>query len=338
MTLKNLALFLLLSVFASLSVFADNGREPFFKTDNAECSVWGYANIVGGTDSDFTANAIRLRTSCKYKSFSFFMENDIAGLNDEVAANYITQAWVAYHFGKEGMVGDMFGDTTIRAGSIVTAARMYLPAAYETIPVEGPANPFHPYGYGVQIQTKITPNLLFVGDVTGTTTPAFDDSERWNGTETSERLVWDALHDGEMGKTNLQLSVFHQESDTADRIGFGIKYNPTENLDLYGGLYRTDEKIKGENTGGYALADYKLWSMENNALDLRIMGMVEMKGGSSPYTGFSGGLSLVLPQNGGYGRFAGTSATVDFTHSNTTINDGMDTDDNLLMTRIRIFF
>lgn len=337
MTLKKLLPFLFSAIFAS-SVFADRQVDPFFKTDNAECSAWGYSNIVGGTDQDLTASAIRLRTGCKYKNFSFFMENDAAGLNDDVATTSITQAWVAYNFGRESLFGNMFSDTTIRAGSIVTAARTYLPSAYETIPVEGPTNPFHPYGYGVQIQTKITPHLLFVGEVTGSTTPKFDDTERWNGVETSQRLVWDASSDHETGKADLQLSLFHQRSDLSEKIGIGIKYYPTEDLDLYGGIYRISEDTKGNSLGGYALADYKLWGMKNNALDLRIMGMVETMNGSREYAGFSGGLSLVLPKNGGYGRFADSSATIDFTHATSRTSGGPEIEDNTIMTRFRIFF
>lgn len=338
MTPKKLALLFLLALFVSSSAFSNSDNTPFFKTDNAECTSWGYTNIIGGPDTDFAANVIRLRTNCRYKNFSFFMENDIAGLNPNITENYITQAWVSYNFGKKGIVGNLFGNTAIRAGSIITAAMLYLPAPYETIFVRSQDNPFNPFGYGIQLQTKITPNLLFVADITGTTTPAFNDSERWDGLETSQRLVWDALHNAKTGKTQLQLSLFHQWSDTADRIGFGTKYSPTEDLDLYGGAYRTSEDLKGESVGGYALADYKLWSMENNALELRAMGMVEASEGVRQYLGFSGGLSLVLPKDSGYGRFGGSSATVDFTHSNTKTNDGPEIDDNAIMTRIRIFF
>jgi len=339
---KKLIACFLFTLFTSSPVFAGHDSEPIYKKGDAECSIWGYSNVIGGSKRDFMADQIRTETSCKYKSFSFFMENDIAGLNDRIPANYITQAWVGYNFGKAGLFGNMFSDTTIRAGSLVTAARLYQPAAYATIPIEDPTNPFHPYGYGVQIQTKITPNLTFVGDITGATGLPFDNPRRFEGTETSQRLAWDAVHDKETGRTKLQLSLFHQWSAEADKIGFGAKYSPTENLELYGGVYHMDEhapsKKPGESNGGYVLADQKVWSMKNNKLDLRVMGMVEKTTGKEDYTGVSVGPSLVLPKNGGYGRLTDSSVTVDLTHSKTSIDGGPQINDNAIMTRFRIFF
>jgi hypothetical protein len=335
MPFKKLLLSFLFALLVSSPVFANHEVEPLFKTDNAECSIWGYASFTGGTKQDFMANPIRLRTSCKYKNFSFFMENDISGLDNRIHPNYITQAWVGYNFGKEGLVGNMFSDTTVRAGSVLTAGGLYLPPAYLAITIGSPSNPFHHYGYGVQLQTKITPSLTFIADVTGPTGPSFNDPQRFNGMETSQRLVWDV-------KKNLQLSISNQKSDISQRTGVGVKYSPTENLDLYGGGYRAKEEARSEKpgttVGGYGLADYKVWGMKDNKLDLRVHGMVEKTSGATNYTGVTAGTSLVLPENGPYGRLGGSSVTVDLLHSETKPNDGPKIEDDVVGIRVRVFF
>ncbi len=343
MTLKKFAMSFLLAFLFLSSAFANDQNEPFFKSGDAQCSIWGYASITGGSEQDFMGAPIRTRTSCTYKKFSFFMENDLSGLDSRIPANYITQGWVGYNFGKEGLAGNFFSNTTIRAGSLITAGGLYLPPAYMAISIESPHNPlFHAYGYGVQVETKITPNLTFVGDVTGTTGPAFNDPKRFDRTETSQRLIWDAVKDKTTGLPELQLSVSNQWSSESQRIGFGAMYRATKDLDLYGGIYRSDEHPRDGKAsighGGYALADYKLWSMEGNKLDLRIMGMFNKTVGDTDYTSYSAGPSLVLPKEGGYGRFGGSSVTVDFSHSDTKAPGVPETTDNAIMTRVRIFF
>lgn len=344
MTLKKIIACIVFVFLISASGFAsaEHKPEPIYKSENAEVSVWGYSNIVGGTEKDFMANQIRIRASAKYKNWSFFMENDLAGLDSRIAENYITQAWVGYNF-KDPLVGNMFSNTTVRAGSILTAGGLYFPPPYALIPVIGPKMPFKFYGYGVQVQTNVTKNIVLIADVTGKTGPTFNDFEaRTSQIETSQRVVWNAMKN-EGGKTTLQLSLSHMWSDTANRVGVEAKYSPFNDLDLYSDVYFANEhpaSTKAQtNTGGYALADYKVWSMEGNKLDLRMHGMFEKAGGAIEYTGYTGGVSLVLPEDGPYGkRFGGTGVTADFTHSETAINNGPKVNDNVPMFRVRVFF
>jgi hypothetical protein len=343
MILKKSIIVLFVALFAlfSFEVLAEHKPDPLYKSENAELSVWGYTNIAGGPEKDFMASPLRIRTSGKYKNWSFFMENDIAGLDSRVKENYITQAWVGYTI-KDPLIGNMFSNTTVRVGSIYTAGSQYLPAPFMTIPSIAQKNPFSYFGYGVQVQTNITKNLVVIGDVTGTTGPAFNDFEkRTSQIETSQRVIWDAIKD-ESGKTTLQLSLSHMWSDASNRVGFGAKYSPFDDLDLYGGMYYANEhpnvKKPQTNTGGYALADYKVWSMEGNKLDLRIHGMFEKTNGAINYNGYTAGASLILPEGGTYGRFSGSSITADFTHSETVINNGGTVSDNIPTIRFRVFF
>ncbi|MCX6739410.1 MAG: hypothetical protein NT098_05190 [Candidatus Parcubacteria bacterium] len=342
MALKKIAISVLLAFLVSSLVFANDQNEPFFKSGDAQCSIWGYASFTVGPEQDFMGAPIRTRTSCTYKKFSFFMENDLSGLDSRIPANYITQAWVGYNFGKEGLIGNFFSNTTIRAGSLITAGGLYLPPAFMAVSIKSPNNPFQSFGYGVQVETKVTPTLTFIGDVTGATGPAFNDPKRFDRTETSQRLIWDAVKDNTTGQPKLQLSVSNQWSNESQRIGFGAMYRATKDLDLYGGVYHNDEHPRtgkaSTGNGGYALIDYKLWGMEGNKLDLRVMGLFNKAVGDTEYTSYSAGPSLILPKEGGYGRFGGSSVTVDFSHSNTKTTDGPEVSDNAIMTRVRIFF
>ncbi|MCX6736005.1 MAG: hypothetical protein NTZ13_02885 [Candidatus Parcubacteria bacterium] len=342
MALKKIAISFLLAFLFSSSAFANDQNEPFFKSGDAQCSIWGYASFTVGPEQDFMGAPIRARTSCTYKKFSFFMENDLSGLDSRIPANYITQAWVGYNFGKEGLIGNFFSNTTVRAGSLITAGGLYLPPAFMAISIESPNNPFQPFGYGIQFETKIMPSLTFVGDITGATGPAFNDPKRFDRTETSQRLIWDAVKDNETGRPKLQLSVSNQWSNESQRIAFGAMYRATKDFDLYGGIYRSDEHPRGGKTsignGGYVLADYKLWSMEGHKLDLRVMGMFNKTVGDTDYTSYSAGPSLILPKEGGYGRFGGSSVSINLSHSNTKTTQGPEITDNAIMTRVRIFF
>jgi hypothetical protein len=341
MTLKKtLSCFVFAFLFSGIAL-AEHKPDPIYKSEKAEVSIWSYANITGGTGRDFMANQIRTRISGKFGNVVAFAEIDLAGLDNRINENYVTQAWVGYNF-KDPLVGNMFSNTTVRVGSVLTAGGLYLPAPYLTIPVVGQKTPFKYFGYGVQVQTNITKDIVFIGDVTGTTGPAFNDFEaRTSQVETSQRVIWDAMKN-ESGKTNLQLSLSHMWSDVSNRVGFGVKYSPFADLDLYGGGYYANEhpisKKPQSNIGGYALADYKIWSMEGNKLDLRVHGMFEKTDGTVKYTGYTGGVSFVLPEDGGYGRFGSSSATVDFTHGTTSINSGPAVEDNAVGARFRIFF
>ncbi len=341
MTLIKRFMLTLCAILLSTGALAEHNPEPLYQSENAKVSIWGYTNIVGGKDTEFKANQVRIRTSAEYKNWRFFMENDIAGLDDRIKANYITQAWVGYNFGKEPLFGNMFSDTTIRAGGLLTAGGLYLPASFETIPVVSQHNPFGSYANGVQIQTNVIKDVTLTADITGTTGVPFDDINRNSRTETSQRIDWKAMKDAD-GKTLLKLSLFNAWSTDFHRLGFRFVASPTDRFDLYGGMYRADEHAVGKRAtvgmGGFILPEYTLWKMDGNKLDLKVNAMYETMNGSINYDGFSGGLSLELPKEGGYGRFANSSVSLDFTHSITSVDNGPKVVDNAPMVRFRIFF
>jgi hypothetical protein len=341
MTLKKIiSCFVFAFLFSGIAL-GEHKPDPIYKSDKAEVSLWSYANITGGTGRDFMANQIRTRISGKYGNIVAFAEIDLAGLDSRIAENYITQAWVGYNF-KDPLFGKMFFNTTVRVGSIYTAGSQYLPAPFLTIPAIGQKTPFKYFGYGAQVQTNVTKDIVVIADVTGTTGPAFNDFEaRSSQIEASQRVIWDAMKD-KGGKTTLQLSLSNMWSDVSNRVGFGIKYSPLNDLDLYAGGYYANEhpisKKAQSSAGGYVLADYKVWSMEGNKLDVRAHGMFEKSVGMIDYTGITAGVSLVLPEGGAYGRFGSSSTTVDFTHGTTGINNGPVVEDNTVVARFRLFF
>ena len=341
MTLKKIILSILFSLLISGQALAGHEVDPFYKSDDAKVSIWGYSNIVGGKDTEFKANIIRIRSTLEYKNWTFFMENDIAGLDERIKANYITQAWAGYNFGKEPLFGNMFSNTIIRAGGLLTAGGLYLPASYETIPVISQHNPFGSYANGAQIQTNIAKDVTLTADITGATGVPYNDANRNSRTETSQRVDWNAIKNDE-GKTTLKLSLFNAWSTDFHRLGLRFVASPTERFDIYGGIYRADEHAVGKRasvgTGGFILPEYTLWKMDGNKLDLKVNAMYENMSGPINYNGYSGGLSLELPKEGGYGRFANSSVSADFTHSTTAIDNGPKVNDNVPMVRFRIFF
>ena len=269
------------------------------------------------------------------------MENDLAGLDSRILANYITQAWVGYTV-KDAVVNDMFANTTFRVGSILTAGGQYLPAAYLGITVLPPINPFGAYGYGVQIQTDIVPGVTFTGDVTGTTGKRFNDlNARTSRFETSQRITWDAVQQ-KNGKTELQLQLTNAWSDEFHKIALGAVLLPTDDLGLYGAIFRDseheDEKKPYTNVGGYVITDYRIWRMEGNKLDLHSHVKVEKVMGNMDYTGYTGGLSLTLPEDGGYGRIGGSNVTFDVTKQSMSINNGPVVNDTVTGVNVRVFF
>ncbi|MCK9351426.1 MAG: hypothetical protein WCT49_02465 [Candidatus Paceibacterota bacterium] len=345
--MKKIIIRILFIFFISFGAFAAGHEvEPIYKKNDLEVNVWGYTNIVGGSEQDFMASQFRIRTGLKYKEhWLAFVETDIAGLDSRVHANYITQGWVGYNFGKEGLVGKMFSDTTIRGGLLMTAGEMYLPASYATIPAGKGYSPFKHYASGIQVQTMITPRLLFIGDVTGSTGLPYNDKDRWSSgkIETSQRLQWDAIKNTAGDKTILQLALMNAWSDEFHKIGVTAKWSPTKNFDWYNGAFRSSTHLPGHRpyteTGWFTLPDYKLWSMKDNKLDLRVHAVYEERTGG-PISGRSetAGIALVLPKDGGYGRFKDSSVTLDFTHSDTRADGGPNVSDNAIMTRVRIFF
>ena len=344
MTLKKILLGFIFAFVVSAPTLADDHVvAPWYKSDNAEVSAFGYSNMTVGTEKDFMANQIRERITGKYKNFTAFAEFDVAGLLDDRIAkpNYITQAWVGYNFGKEPLFGNMFSNTIIRAGSFLTAGGTPFYTAYQSIPIIDPYTPFAYYANGVQFQTDVTKNITITADVTGTSGLPITDNQRTGRTETSQRLDWNAIRNKD-GKTTLQLSLMNAWSDEFERTALRFKWSPIDRLDLYGNVFRANEqpiaKKATHETGGFAMVDYTLWKMGGNKLDLKVLGMFEKRSGTINYTGYTGGVTLELPENGGYGRLGGSSVTADFTSGTTSIGNGPAIDDDSAMIRFRILF
>jgi hypothetical protein len=334
---------LILTFIISGSAFAIHDIEPLFQTDDFMLTVWGYTNVTAGGGAEAKAAQARIRMLGEYGHLRFFMETDLAGLDPTNKANYITQGWLGYNFGKEGLVGDMFADTTIRAGLLMTAAELYLPASYATIPAASMFNPFHHYASGIQVQTMITPRLLFMADVTGPAGLQFNDTERWNSgdLQTSQYLRWDAVKVDE--RTALELAVSHASSTEFEKIGLTVKASPTENLDWYNGAFRSNIRLPGSKPvtdyGGYTMPDYRFLQIDNKyigKLDLRVHGVYEKRFGSTEYTGKTIGVSAVLPHDSIFTHFSDSSVTLDVSNSDTKVDGGPNIPDTSVWFRLRL--
>ena len=340
--MKRLIPFLLLFLVAWSGFADDHTVEPFFKGNDWSISGWGFANITGGTKVDTRASQLRYRIYGNNSSgFSFFLEADIAGVIDHSIQNpsYLTQAWVAYTH-KEPLLGDkMFSESTIRGGRFQIAGFYDMPGAFFLPTIANPvSNPFPAYGTGVQFSTKILPNLKFLADVTtrdGQPFPVNELKDQRIWVETSEWLQWKATD-------TLSLSLTNHSSEYFQRNGFGVVYKPFESLTLKGNVYLNNENIPElapvHYWGGYGQAEYTLYKFQSPRLDLKIHGLVEGMSGTKNYSGETAGVMLELPEGAGWGRFGGSSATVDYTHSNLQINNGPEIVDNPVMFRIRVGF
>jgi hypothetical protein len=342
MNLKKIILCFLLVFPVTCFALAKHEVDPIYKSDTVELNVWGYSKMTYGAEKDFVSYPTRERMSIKYKEhWLAFAEIDVSHfLQPNAPYNPVTQAWVGYSFGK---TDNIFSDVTIRAGSLLTAGALYLPPAYMTTTVASPTNPFGHYANGFQV-SKIWKDVTVMADVTGATKLAIDNPQRMSRVETSQRVDWNAIKNKE-GKTTLQLSLMNAWSnDVYHRMGLGVKYNPTPNLGLYAGMFRAHERLTPAKaiteTGGYALAEYNLFKFRGGVLDLDVRphAMIEKVNGPKDYTGYTGGVSFVLPEDGGYRRLNGSKVTFDYTNQTTTTDNGPKVEGSIFGIGILVFF
>jgi len=321
---------------------ADHTVDSIFKNNDWDVNIWGYANISGEPGKDFMSYPTRIRTTVKYKEhWLAFTEVDVSHFFQSNAPyNPITQAWIGYNFGK---TDNIFSDVMIRAGSILTSGGLYLPPAYMAVTAVSPTNPFGHYATGIQV-SKVWKDFTFTADFTGASERSIQDPKRMSRFETSQRFDWNVMKN-EKGKTALQLSLFNAWSaDAYHRIGLGVKYRPFDDLGLYAGMFKSQEHLSDGRTeneiGGYVLADYNLFKFRDDFIDFDVRPhiMFEKTGGTKDYTGYTGGVSFVLPEDGTYGRLNGSKISVDLMNTTTQIENGPKVTDHPIMLNFRIFF
>jgi len=352
--LNRYTILLLASLFAVPTAFGHE-VEPSLTFDGGSCSIWGYTNLVFGTNTDFTPAQFRARIACNYKGFTALVEGDIAPLMqseqflERHPANYLTQAWVAYTW-KEGVFENgMFSNTTVRVGRFQTAAGSAVPPLHETITVNRhyATSMLSIFGTGVSLSTKITPTLTFTADVTGGTGYPFNDPRSnfvTGGIESSQLLRWTAIQDGK--RDVLSLSVMNQTSTYVQRNGVYFKWSPTEDFDLYGGAFRGSFHYPTMkpyvSTGAYLLGDYRVLQFQapvvHKPLDLRVHAMGDYLTGPTDYVSVTNGFQLVAPRNAGWGRQEDSSLTVDTFWERLQVDGGPSMSGFGVMARVRIFF
>jgi hypothetical protein len=351
--LKKLLVILILAFTVSLSAFAHRDDESIiYNKDGLSVNAWGYSYISGEAGKgNFMSYPTRGRVKVRYNEhwlvfaevdFSHFMQQDAPD-------NPVTQLWGGYDFGKKALFGNMFRNTIVRAGSLLTAGGFYIGPAYQGITYFPPINPFGTFSNAIQAQTEIIPGVTITADVGGkTATPFYEFDKRMSRTEISQRVDWVATKD-EIGKPNLILSLYNATGfgeNSYQRNAFSIKYSPIETLDLYAGMFKSVERISPtktiSETGGYALADYELYKVRSNLnlvpdFDIRTHAMFEKTNGYRDYTGYTGGVSLIL-NNEKYGRQNGSKIVIDYMKTTTQMNDGPKVDDDAVGIGFLILF
>ena len=172
MSLKKLFIILVLAFAVSLPAFANRDDESIiFNKDGTIVNLWGYSYIAGDAKTgNFMSYPTRGRLKIQKGNWILFGEIDLSHfLQPNAPDNPITQLWGGYDFGKKALFGNMFQNTIVRAGSVLTAGGLYIGPAYKGITYLPPVNPFGHYGNGGQIQTDIIPGVTFTADVTGRT-------------------------------------------------------------------------------------------------------------------------------------------------------------------------
>lgn len=351
MSLKKTILSFLLAFFViSGSALAGRDDEPIYSKDEFSVSAWGYSYFSGNAlEGNFMSYPTRGRVKIRNGNWIGFVEMDFSHLLQENAPdNPVTQLWVGYDFGKEALFGNMFRNTIVRFGSVLTGAGQYIGPAYMGITAVPPMNTFGSFGNGGQLQTEVIPGVTLTADVTGRTGVPFHD---WKGrtsrVEMSERVDWVAKK-SKTGKPELILSLYNATGggeNSYQKNAFSMKYSPIDTLDLYAGAFQSKERVSPlktlSETGGYALADYELYKVRDAWLvpdmNIRAHAMFEKASGWKDYTGYTGGLSFILSGKQ-YRRFEGSKVVVDYMKTTTQIEGGPKVNDNPVMLGILVFF
>jgi hypothetical protein len=251
---------LTISVFGASQASAQNIIDPI-DSGIAITQISGYAHLyylpesetrpradkIGLPDdeSDYQFGLFRIKAESFSKDvpdYGAAYEIEAVDLDDP-DKNWLRQAYLSYKLNDEW---------AIRAGRLFLAAGYITPAPSGLETVLYPRTPFTCYAYGMQMKGKFDDTLSIVADITGKSGVSFNDSENWDGLESSVRL-------SERFTSNLTLSVTLQLSDDSTVGAIDSEYRVGKLL-LRGAAYsKCLEDAATGVRGFYAYGGYEIF-------------------------------------------------------------------------------